>query len=215
MAPSLADLERSLNLLLGPAVNSAAALPRAIAMTDVERAPDPALLLHGLPAGGALILRERNSGRLAAAARHWVPAAHRAGRRVLIAGDARLALAVGADGVHLSEAQLRRRPETKSVRLRPGWVVTASAHGAGALLRAAGAGADAALLSPVFPTASHPDVPALGALRFAALADLAPIAIFALGGVTAASLRRLGGSSAAGIAGIGLFLADSDALTSA
>ena len=208
MGSSLADLERRLNLLLGPAAGGA--LPRAIAMTDVDRAPDPARLLRGLPGGGMLILRDRNPDRLAEAARAWVPAAHRAGHKVLIAGDARLALATGADGVHLAEAELRRRPHVNWVRLKPGWIVTASAHGAGAVGVAAGAGADAALLSPVFPTESHPDAPALGALRFAALAGPTPIAVFALGGVTRAMLRRLRGAGCAGIAGIGLFLADSD-----
>ena len=186
MGSSLADLERRLNLLLGPAPGGA--LPRAIAMTDVDRAPDPARLLQGLPRGGALILRDRNPERLAEAARAWVPAAHRAGHRVLIAGDPRLALATGADGVHLSEAELRRRPHVNWARLRPGWLVTASAHGAGALGLAAGAGADAALLSPVFPTESHPVAAALGPLRFAALARPAPLAVFALGGVTGANL---------------------------
>jgi len=206
LGSSLADLERRLNLLLGPALGP---LPRALAMTDTERAPDPARLLGGLPRGGALILRDKSPERLAEAAHAWVPMAKRAGHRVLIAGDARLALATGADGVHLSEAQLRRRPETNWVRLKPGWMVTASAHGAGALALAAGAGADAALLSPVFATESHPGSPALGALRFAGLAGPAPIAVFALGGVTAVTLRRLGGARCAGIAGIGMFLADS------
>lgn len=209
MAPSLADLERSLNLLLGPAASAGHGLPRALAMTDTDRAPDPAGLLRGLPRGGALILRDKNPTRLAEAARRWVPMAKRAGHKVLIAGNPRLALAAGAGGVHLSEAELRRRPETNWVRLRPDWIVTASAHGAGALERAARAGADAVLLSPVFPTQSHPDAAALGVRRFAALARARPIAVYALGGVNHSNMRRLRGTACAGIAGIGLFLADS------
>jgi thiamine-phosphate pyrophosphorylase len=73
------------------------------------------------------------------------------------------------------------------------------------LRRAAAIGADAALLSPVFATASHPGAPALGPLAFAVLAGKAPLPVYALGGMTSENARRLNGARLAGIAGIGLF----------
>ncbi len=45
------------------------------------------------------------------------------------------------------------------------------------LFSAARAGADAALLSPVFWTASHPLAPALGPLRFAAWCRSSPLPV--------------------------------------
>ncbi len=86
---------------------------------------------------------------------------------------------------------------------RPGGLVAAAAHGPAGLYRARRAGADAALLSPVYPTASHPRAPTLGPLRFAAWARRAPLPVYALGGVTAVTARRLAASNAAGLAGIG------------
>ncbi|WP_343868577.1 thiamine phosphate synthase, partial [Caenispirillum bisanense] len=61
-------------------------------------------------------------------------------------------------------------------------------------------GADAALLSPVFPTRSHPGAATLGPWRFSLWAGAARLPVVALGGVTAATARRLG--HAAGTAGI-------------
>ncbi len=75
-----------------------------------------------------------------------------------------------------------------------------------ALFRAARAGADAVLLAPVFQTASHPDSRPLGCLRFAAWCRESPLPVYALGGVSETSRRRLKGSGAAGLAGIGVFM---------
>ena len=96
----------------------------------------------------------------------------------------------------------RRRP------LRPAGLrlVTAAAHDGAAVRRAVRAGVDAVLLSPVFATASHPGAPTLGAGRFAALARTAAVPVYALGGIDPGSVRRLGGTGAAGIAAIGALL---------
>ena len=63
-------------------------------------------------------------------------------------------------------------------------------------------GADAVLVSPVFPTASHPGGRTLGLLRFARLARASRLPVYALGGISAASQRRLKNLPIAGIAGI-------------
>ena len=49
----------------------------------------------------------------------------------------------------------------------------------------------AVLLSPVFPTRSHPGAPGLGPLRFRLLAARAQMPVIALGGMNARSARRL------------------------
>jgi thiamine-phosphate pyrophosphorylase len=88
-------------------------------------------------------------------------------------------------------------------------IVTAAAHSEPAIVAAAKAGVEAVLLSPVFPTASHPGGATLGVVRFARLAHLAAslgLFVYALGGVTdGAKIRRLAGSGASGIASIGYF----------
>jgi thiamine-phosphate pyrophosphorylase len=85
------------------------------------------------------------------------------------------------------------------------WLITVSAHGIPGLLRARRFGADAALLAPVFATESHPGAASLGILRFARLVHAARLPVYALGGMSGATARRLNGSGCAGIAAIGAF----------
>ncbi|MBD0272951.1 MAG: thiamine phosphate synthase, partial [Acetobacteraceae bacterium] len=87
---------------------------------------------------------------------------------------------------------------------RPGPLLTAAAHGRAGLARGRRLDADAVLLSPVFPTASHPGAPALGPWRWAALARRAGRRpVVALGGLDALTARRLPRALAAGLASIG------------
>jgi thiamine-phosphate pyrophosphorylase len=112
-----------------------------------------------------------------------------------------LALKTGADGVHLSQQGAQRR-HLRIALTKPGFFVTAAAHDRLALWRAVEAGADAVLLSPIFPTASHPGAKALGLWRFMTLARLSPLPIIALGGVHSDTARRLSGSAVHGFAAI-------------
>jgi thiamine-phosphate pyrophosphorylase len=199
--PTLAGLQRRLK----PG-NLPSGLPPAILMTDGARLPDPEPWVAGLPRGAAVILRDYQAANRLSSARHVVAVCHRRQVRVLIAGDARLAVASGADGLHLPEAMARRARRFWRRWRRPGWLVTAAAHSPRALRRAVDAGADAVLLSPVFATISHPLSPPLGPLRFAALVAASPLPVYALGGITRETLARLSGSGACGFAGIGVFL---------
>ena len=184
-------------------------LPALILMTDTARLAEPLGVIDRLPRGAAIILRHYADGDARAGQRAREDLARTLARNcrargliLLVAADMNLALCIGAAGLHLPEWQLRatagpiRRP-------RPGFIITAACHSAAALARAARLDVDAALLAPVFPSASHPGAPTLGALRFAALAHNAQIPVYALGGVNALTALRLGPSGAIGIAGIG------------
>ena len=63
-------------------------------------------------------------------------------------------------------------------------------------------GAKAVMLSPVFPTRSHPGGETLGPLRFRLLARRINAPVIALGGMTARGARRLGGVRWAAIDGL-------------
>jgi thiamine-phosphate pyrophosphorylase len=67
----------------------------------------------------------------------------------------------------------------------------ATAHGLAEIGLANRARADAVLLSPAFPTRSHPEAPTLGPMRFRLLAAHAEMPVIALGGMTARTARRL------------------------
>ncbi|WP_370156157.1 thiamine phosphate synthase [Ferrovibrio sp.] len=179
-------------------------LPRALLLTDTTRLPDPRAAVARLAPGSGVILRHYDwpRGRRLALARDLARLCRRRGLVLLVAGDARLALAAGADGVHLPQRLVHHAP---GLRRRPGWIVTAAAHDAGAVARAARAGCDAVLVSPVFPTASHPGAAGLGVVRFAALAArarAAGLSVYGLGGIDAAGARRLAGIPQTGTAAI-------------
>ena len=176
------------------------ALPALLLMTDEARLADPLPAARALPAGSGIILRHYGAPERAALARQLAAIARRRGLFLLVGEDPALARRVGAHGVHLPERAVRR---AAVVRWQRHWLITAAAHSPAVLRLAAAAGADAALLSPVFATASHPDVRALGPQRFAALVQASPLPVYALGGIDVARARLLQGSGAAGIAGIG------------
>lgn len=67
----------------------------------------------------------------------------------------------------------------------------ATAHSLQEIGAAVRARADAVLLSPVFPTRSHPGGRVLGPVRFLLLARLSPLPVIALGGMTRSRASRL------------------------
>jgi 8-oxo-dGTP diphosphatase len=100
-------------------------------------------------------------------------------------GDgAALARDIGANGIHLSAAELSR------VRSRPevDWL-GASCHDAAELLRALEIGADFVVLGPVKETTSHPHAQALGWEGFRSLVKKYPVPVFAIGGLEHADLE--------------------------
>lgn len=175
-------------------------LPPVILMTDTERLPDPVPAVGMLAPGSAVILRHYDAPGRRELARRLLEAARARGVLVLIGADAQLAVALGADGLHLPEKMVRHGVSAEArqhCRL-----ITAAAHSPQALFAAARAGADAALLGPVFDTASHPGARTLGALKFALWCRNAPLPVYAVGGVDETNARRLLISDAVGIAGI-------------
>ena len=175
-------------------------LPALVLMTDEARLADPLPAARALPAGSAIILRHYGVPERAALARQLAAVARRRGLVLLVGEDPVLARRVGAAGVHLPERAIRR---AGAVRWQRDWLITAAVHSHAALASAAACGADAALLAPIFATASHPDARALGLQRFAAIAQASPLPVYALGGIDRARASLLRHSGAVGIAGIG------------
>jgi thiamine-phosphate pyrophosphorylase len=119
---------------------------------------------------------------------------------LLVGADGRLAARIGAHGVHLPE-QLADRAGPMT-RARPDWIVTAAAHSLGAARRAARAGADAAVVSAVFPSRSPSAGAPIGTIRLAALTRAAGLPVYALGGVTNETARRLKDAGLVGLAAV-------------
>ncbi len=176
--------------------------PPMILMTDPIRRPDPLSDVRSLSRGCVVIFRHYGHPHRTELARKLVSVCAERRLFLLIAGDAALARSVGADGVHLPEWMVWRNPAAWRLARPPAWFVTASAHGPAALHRAHRIGADAAILSPVFPTASHPGARTLGPYRFSAWRHSVPLPVYALGGITPVTAKRLKAAGAAGLAGV-------------
>jgi thiamine-phosphate pyrophosphorylase len=117
------------------------------------------------------------------------------GLALLIAADPDLARDIGADGVHWPEARLPAIRE-------PFALVTAAAHSSEAVSRAARFGADACILSPVFPTRSASARKPLGLFRASQIARAASLPVIALGGINGRTASRLSGRGFAGLAAV-------------
>jgi len=119
------------------------------------------------------------------------------GARALVNGDAQLARAVGADGLHLSAARLmalERRP--------PFPLVAASCHDRRELDQAARLGLDFAVLGPLAATASHPGQAGLGWQAFAALIAGVSLPVYAVGGLGKDDIQAAHSAGGQGIAAI-------------
>jgi 8-oxo-dGTP diphosphatase len=149
-------------------------------------------------AGGIKLIQVREKEMageaLARLAARVVKLARGAGARVLINADAALASRVGADGVHLTAAQLAHTERRPALDL-----VGASCHDAGELARAGELGVDFAVLGPVRPTPSHPGAPGIGWDAVAELLRDCPLPVYALGGLSPADLDAAYGCGAHGI----------------
>lgn len=163
-------------------------LPRLWLFTDERRLTDPRAAVARLPVGRAGVVMRHDGDPARAVIALDVARICRARRLVLVvAGDVRLAARLRA-GIHL------RGGRWPGVVRAPG-LRTSSAHSVPDIRRAQGAGAALVFLSPVFATASHPGVAALGPLRWAAMVrrfrsgELPAIA--ALGGIDGLSRKRL------------------------
>jgi len=174
-----------------------------IAMTDENRGGDPLEMIRRLPKNSVLIFRHYSDPAREQLARQVVRACRTAGAYCLVAGDISLARKSKSDGVHFPEHQLRRLPVRRF--MPPRWITTGAAHNHRNVRRVEALGLDAALLSPIFASKSHPGVRALGIWNFAVISRRVGVPVIALGGVSTDRLRRLRLAGASGVAGISLF----------
>jgi thiamine-phosphate diphosphorylase len=124
------------------------------------------------------------------------------GAILLLNADPQLVDTIGADGVHLDGTRLaacQNRP------LAAGKLVSAACHTLEQIKKAETIAADMATLSPVLPTASHPEAQLLGWEGFRALAVQTALPVYALGGMNARLLEDARKNGAYGVAGIQAF----------
>jgi thiamine-phosphate pyrophosphorylase len=165
------------------------------------------LAARAAAAGVNLIqIRERqlDDRHLLALTRAVIAAVAGTGARVVVNDRTDIALAAGADGVHLPAAS----PSADRIRsiVPPGFLIGRSVHGEREAVGAAGSGVDYLILGTIFPSASKPGgTKWLGPDVLGRVARAVPIPLLAIGGVTADKVTNIAATGAAGIAAIGLF----------
>lgn len=199
---TIITIARQLNAKNMP--KSGVILPPLVFVTDVARQKDPARIILRLPPDSLVLIRDYAHPIRAAYAAEVAKACRTRRLPFLVAGDALLALRLNAAGVHLPQHQAHQALKHRLVC--PQWLITASAHSVPQLHRLAALPVDAALYSPLFATASHPEALPLGRHRFSAGVHQKPtVPVYALGGVDNQTASQVRGLPVVGIAAIGAF----------
>jgi thiamine-phosphate pyrophosphorylase len=147
--------------------------------------------------------RDLEAADLAALVGDFVRLSRRSGTRVVVNDRLDVALACGADGVHLRHDSVRA--EAVRTMAPPGFLVGRSVHG---VAEAEDAGpVDYLIAGTVFPTPSKSLAsPVLGLGGLAAIVQAVAVPVLAIGGITRERLDEVAAIGAAGVAGIGLFI---------
>jgi len=182
---------------------STSSLATFFAMTDPKNGGDPIDLVSKIPPRTNLIFRHYHEENREDMAKRVVKECRKAKIKCLISQNVDLAVRLRADGIHLPEHILKRLGTRPKVHKK--MIVTAATHSLPMIFKAQKIGLDAAIVSPVYFTRSHPDATPLGILKIAFACTLSSIPIIALGGVKAKNFTELRLAGVSGFAGITLF----------
>ncbi len=188
---------------------------RLYAVTDRRALPAGVTLAQAVEAaldGGVTCLqlreKEASAGEILALARTLLPLCRARRVPLLINDRVDIALAAGADGVHLGQEDLPL-PEARAL-LGPDRILGATAHTVEEALRAQAEGADYLGVGAMFPTGTKTNTIPTSADTLKAICAAVSIPVVAIGGVTAQNLPTLAGTGIAGAAVVSAIFSQSD-----
>ncbi len=153
--------------------------------------------------------KRKGTGELVRIARELVSIAREAGATLIVNDRVDVALASGADGVHLGSSDMA--PGDARRLLGPGAILGFSPEDDGQALAARDAGVDYLGVGPIYETQSKSDAgPAVGLPRIAELAALTSLPIVAIGGITVGRAAEVWKAAATGVAVISAVVAAPD-----
>ena len=175
-------------------------------------------VVHGALDGGARAVQLRNKGDTARELlRHGEPLralTERYAALLFVNDRLDVALAVGADGVHVGPDD----PPVEAVRAAapPGFLVGCSADDPEVARAAQACGASYIGCGTVFRTTTKPDAgEVIGVEGVAHVVETVTIPVVAIGGITAARAPRVAATGAAGVAVVGEIMRSADAARTA
>jgi len=178
----------------------------------VARGRDLVELLDAAVAGGCRLvqLREKEwpSGRLLPMAERLRDRCRAAGATFVVNDRLDLALALGADGVHLGQDDLP--PAAARPLLRPGMILGLSTHSLEQARAAQAAGADYVAVGSMFPTGTKPDFQLVGPELIGKLRGEISVPLIGIGGITHDNVAQVIHAGADGVAVISAVCAAPD-----
>lgn len=132
------------------------------------------------------------------AAKAIAPHARRAGAGLLVNDRLDVAMAAGADGVHLAGKSLP--PDVARALLGEGQILGISVHGLDEAKWAVEASVDYVTFGHVYPTSSKPGLPPRGILELAEIVESVEVPVLAVGGIDAGNVRNVLRTGCAGVA---------------
>lgn len=188
---------------------------RLYAITDRRALPAGVTLAQAVEAaldGGVTCLqlreKEASAGEILTLARTLLPLCRARKVPLLINDRVDIALAAGADGVHLGQDDLPL-PDARAL-LGPDRILGATAHTVEEALRAQAEGADYLGVGAMFPTGTKTDTVPTSADTLKAICAAVSIPVVAIGGVNAQNLPTLAGTGIAGAAVVSAIFSQSD-----
>lgn len=195
------------------------ALPRPCLMlvTDRQRARGPLEdAVAAAVAGGVNVVQVRehdlHAGDLLRLARN-LRAVTRGAALLLVNDRLDVALACGADGVHLPEAGMPP-PEARWIA-GPELLIGRSVHSVAGAKEAEDAGADYLVVGTVYPTTSHPGEFAAGPALVREVVAAVSLPVIAIGGITATNAGEVMRAGASGVAVVSAVLDAADVYAAA
>jgi len=185
---------------LSPRTARGMALPNLLFFTDPARIARPEAVAERLPRGAGVVFRAFDAPDAVEQGLRLRGVADARGLLLLVGADPDLAEAVNADGLHMPERLAERLPALRSEH--PNWLITTATHDREALRSAERAGADAAVVSPVFASRSPSAGVPLGVEGLRDLIAETDLPVYALGGVRSHTAPLLSGSGIVGIAAV-------------
>jgi thiamine-phosphate pyrophosphorylase len=185
-------------------------LPRVYALTDVQLSGlSHAQQVELLSLGGATLIQLREKQMPPREFYEQAKMAVRPGVKLIINDRVDVALAVGAQGVHLGQDDMP--PEAARKLLGPNAVIGYSTHNIEQAIAAAKLPIDYLAIGPIFATTTKSDTaPVLGLRRLRAVREaIGAFPLVAIGGISHANAREVIGAGADSVAVIGALLSDS------
>ena len=170
-------------------------LPRIIIVFNEKEFNKNFFLKLKIPNGAAILLRSYKIKGRKKIAKQLLKFFKIKKLKLLISEDIKLARDINADGVHFPTYMVKKDIINWSlinkIKIKKNLIITTAIHNSKELENAQLFDFDAGLLSPVFPSKSHPNGKSLGIRKFSKLVDKSDLPIYALGGINAKNIKSL------------------------